>query len=155
MISIRMSKRKKILNMLKEKELTANEIQDKTGFNIELIWCYLSQLKNDKKIKKVGKRNNSQVCKAIKEENNPEKEFFLKYIKENKYIKSKNIAIEYILKELNLDDGHPDYSDLLYSLTMKFSRYILLLNKENAIENFNKSTYQKTENTIEILESII
>lgn len=64
-----MSKRSKILDLLKENELTTKEIQNKTNYDIKIIWTYISQFTNEGKIKKVGNKKRFPIYTAIKKEN--------------------------------------------------------------------------------------
>lgn len=63
------SKRNKLLELLKVEPLTTNEIVEKLKIPIEHIWTYLSQFMKDGKVVKVGKQGKYNLYKAI--EDNP------------------------------------------------------------------------------------
>lgn len=56
--------------MLKEEALTTKEIQEITDYDIKLIWTYISQYKDEDKIKKIDMKGNYPVYKAITQKDN-------------------------------------------------------------------------------------
>ena len=59
-----MSKRSKILDLLTQNELTTKEIHDKTNYDMDLIWPYISQFKKEGKIKKIGNKGRFPIYTA-------------------------------------------------------------------------------------------
>jgi len=60
-----MSKRSKILDLLTQNELTTKEIQGETGYDMDLIWQYINQFKNEGKIEKIGNKGRFNLYAAI------------------------------------------------------------------------------------------
>ena len=78
-----MSKRGKILDLLTQNDLTTEEIHDKTGYNMDLIWPYISQFKKEGKIKKIGNKGRFPIYAAtekISHENNYNSELLDKLV---------------------------------------------------------------------------
>jgi len=65
-----MSNKYKILELLKEQELTVKEIADKTEFNENEIRTYIHRLLKDNLIKEIGKKNRYYIYTTIKKESN-------------------------------------------------------------------------------------
>ncbi len=63
-----MSKKYKVLELLKEKELTVKEITDKTEFNENEVRVYIHRLLKDNLIKEIGKKNRYCIYSAIEKE---------------------------------------------------------------------------------------
>ena len=85
-----MSKRKIILDLLKENELTTEDIQEKTGYDMNLIQQYINQFKKEFKIKKVGKRKNFIIYRYNSEEEGRQKQSLMKlYDALSEYINDK------------------------------------------------------------------
>ena len=67
---IKMSNKYKILELLKEQELTVKEIADKTEFNENETRVYIHRLLKDNLIKEIGKKNRYVIYTAIEKESN-------------------------------------------------------------------------------------
>ena len=65
-----MSNKYKILELLKEQELTVKEIADKTEFNENEVRVYIHRLLKDNLIKEIGKKNRYIIYTAIEKESN-------------------------------------------------------------------------------------
>ena len=65
----KISKRNKLLELLKVETLTTKEIVEKLKIPIEHIWTYLSQFMKEGKVLKVGKQGKYNLYKAV--EDNP------------------------------------------------------------------------------------
>lgn len=59
-----MSKRRKILELLTQNDLTTKEIQEKTSYDLNLIQVYINQFKKEGKIKKVGNKGQFAIYTA-------------------------------------------------------------------------------------------
>jgi len=64
-----MSNKYKILELLKQNELTIKEISDKSEFNENEIRVYIHRLKDDGLIREIGKKNRYIIYAAIEKEN--------------------------------------------------------------------------------------
>ena len=65
-----MSNKYKILELLKQNELTIKEISDKSEFNENEVRVYVHRLKEDGLIREIGKKNRYIIYAAIEKENN-------------------------------------------------------------------------------------
>jgi len=65
-----MSNKYKILEMLKQNELTVKEIANKTEFNENEVRVYIHRLLKDNLIKEIGKKNKYFIYIAIEKESN-------------------------------------------------------------------------------------
>lgn len=78
-----MSNKYKILELLKQNELTIKEISDKSEFNENEVRVYIHRLKEDGLIREIGKKNRYIIYVAIeKEETNFDAEILKKMIPE-------------------------------------------------------------------------
>ena len=98
----KMSKRSKILELLAENELTTKEIQEKTGYDMDLIWQYINQFKKENKIEQIDKKGRFFVYTAIKKnsrENLSLLKFMNDFFKDNADVLFENEKTkDYILK---------------------------------------------------------
>lgn len=67
-----MSNKYEILEILKQNELTVEEIANKTKFNENEIRVYINRLMKDNLVKKIGKKNRYILYTAIEKESNGE-----------------------------------------------------------------------------------
>ena len=65
-----MSNKEKILEMLRDKELTVKNIAQELDLKENAVNVYIGRLKNEKKIKKVGKIERYNIYKAIQKGDN-------------------------------------------------------------------------------------
>jgi len=75
-----MSNKYKILELLKEQELTIKEITDKTKFNENEVRTYIHRLLEDNLIKDIGKKNRWIIYTAIEKTPNNIDTYILKKI---------------------------------------------------------------------------
>jgi predicted ArsR family transcriptional regulator len=59
-----MSKKETILTLLQDKELTNKEIADKMGITVNEARVYVNRLKQENRVKSIGKRRRFKVYKA-------------------------------------------------------------------------------------------
>jgi len=90
-----MTKKEDVLEILKKEELTSIEISDKTGYPKNIVWVYLNQLFNEKKIVVVRKEGRSNIYKAVVKE---DPLVFLKFL--NDFFKEN---IEYLMENNKID----------------------------------------------------
>ena len=67
-----MSNKEKILEMLKDNELTVKEIAKELDLKEKAVHVYICRLRKDKLIEKVGKKNRYNIYTAIQKEKNIE-----------------------------------------------------------------------------------
>lgn len=74
------SKRKKVLELLTQNDLTNKEIQEKTGYDLNLIQIYTGQYLKAGKIKKVGDKDGFRLYRTVNNNNDNNGE--LQFLKE-------------------------------------------------------------------------
>lgn len=77
-----MSNKYKILEMLKQNELTVKEIAENSEFNENEVRTYVHRLLKDNLIKEIGKKNRYYIYTAIEKEPNENLRKFLKKLYE-------------------------------------------------------------------------
>ncbi len=63
-----MTDKQKILDLLKESELTTLQIEERLGISIDIIRTNVWRLKHENKIKEIGKDGKFKIYMAIKKE---------------------------------------------------------------------------------------
>lgn len=94
-----MSNKYKILELLKEQELTVKEIADKKEFNENEARVYIHRLLKDNLIKEIGKKNRYYIYTTIEKDSNGES---IKLLKELYDFMSNEVKCE--LKNINESD---------------------------------------------------
>lgn len=91
-----MSNKYKILELLKQNELTVKEIADTTEFNENEVRVYIHRLLKDNLIKEIGKKNRYYIYSVIEKEPNKVNKDLINYLKfYNDFFKDN---IEYLMK---------------------------------------------------------
>jgi len=97
---IKMSNKYKILELLKESELTVKELAERLEFDENMVRVYIHRLKKDNLIKEIGKKNRYIIYTAIKQGTQKSSELvkYLEFI--NEFFKSN---IDYLLQNPKID----------------------------------------------------